>query len=186
MKNKLEVFSYNGAVPKIHKKAYIHPSAVIIGDVSIGDNCFIGPNVVLRGDNGKIDIRANSSVQDNCVVHSSTGYETILHEYSRVGHSAILHGCEIKSWAVIGMASVLLDGSIIEEYSLIGSMSFVKKGMLIPTKHLALGSPCVVKRELTVKEMEKNREVTMEYVGYPNTYFKTSRSVEPIYFDESN
>ena len=180
---KLRVFSFKGRIPKIHKSSYIHPSAILIGNVFISDNCFIGPNAVLRADNGSITILENSSVQDNCVIHSSTGHNVILRPYSRVGHSAVLHGCEIHSWAVIGIGATIMDGASIGEQSLIGAKSFVRKNDVIPPKSLVVGVPGIVKRELTWKEMEESRLVTLEYVAFPKFYKETSEETEPIYFD---
>lgn len=184
MQHGIKVLSLRGKTAKIHKTAYIHPTVIIIGDVFIDKNCFIGPNVVLRADNGYIKIMENSSIQDNCVVHSSHGENVTLHPYSRIGHNVVLHGCEIQSWAVIGIGSTIMDKAVVGSYSIVGGMSFVKKNDIIPPKKLVVGIPAIVKRELNEKELEASKKVTFEYVNLPQEYFSHSYLSEPLYFDD--
>lgn len=183
-KNKYSVIALKGERARIHKTAYVHPSVTIIGDVFIGANCFIGPNVVLRADNGRIKVLENSSIQDNCVVHSSLGIDVLLHPYSRVGHNVVLHGCEIESWAVIGIGSTVMDGAVVGAGSIVGGMSFVRKNQVIPPNQIAVGIPAVAKRELTEQEKADSRTVTIEYVNLPADYQLRSEVVEPIYFGD--
>ena len=182
--NKFKVLSLRGKVPIIHVTAYIHPTATLIGDVQIGENCFVGPNVVMRADNGSIVMKEHSNLQDNCVVHSSEGHNVHIASFARIGHNAVLHGCTIDSWAVIGIGSTVMDGATVCEYSIVGGSSFVKAHSTIPAKCLAIGIPAIYKKSLTEEQIASSMKVTREYVELPKTYKESGVEVEPIYVGE--
>ena len=104
----MPVYSIEGVIPVVHPSAYVHPSAVLIGDVWIGPNCYVGPAASLRGDFGRVVLKEGSNIQDTCVMHAFPGMDTVIERNGHVGHGAILHGCTIEDDVLIGMGYVLL------------------------------------------------------------------------------
>lgn len=158
-----QIFSFDGIVPVAHPSAWLHPSATLIGDVIIGPACYVGPGAVLRGDFGRIEMRAGSNIQDNCVAHSFPDADVIVEEEGHIGHGAILHGCTVGRNAMVGMNSVVMDRAVVGTNSIIGAMSFVKTGMEIPDGCLVMGSPARVVRALSEAEIAWKREGTLIY-----------------------
>ena len=157
------VFSIDGVTPVVDPSSYVHPSAVLIGDVIIGKNCYVGPGACLRGDFGRIVIGDGANVQDSCIMHGFPGTDTVVEENGHIGHGAILHGCRVRRGALIGMNSVINDNAEIGESAIVAAMSFVKAEMVVPPRMLAAGSPARVMRELTALEMAWKAEGTRTY-----------------------
>ena len=155
--NRPLVYTFEGITPVVDPTAYVHPSAVLIGDVIIGPGCYIGACAVLRGDFGRIELHRDANVQDNCVVHSLPDFDCVMEERSHIGHGAIVHGCHIGRDVLIGMNAVILDRAVIGEQTIIGAMAFVKVRGEIPPRVLASGVPARVVRELTAKDFEWKR-----------------------------
>jgi phenylacetic acid degradation protein len=147
------VYSIDGIIPVVDPTAFVHPQAVLIGDVIVGAGCYIGPMASLRGDFGRIVVGAGSNIQDSCVLHAYAEADLIIEPGSHVGHTAVLHGCTIRSGAFIGILSVVLDGAVIGEKALVGANSLVTAGFQAPPRHLLLGSPAKVIRELNETEL---------------------------------
>jgi phenylacetic acid degradation protein len=141
-------YSIEGVRPVVHPGAFVHPEAVLIGDVHVGDGAYVGPFASLRGDFGRIVVGAGSNVQDSCTLHCFPGAVCELAPEAHVGHGAILHGCHIGSFAMIGMNAVVMDDAAIGEEALVGAGAFVPAGMEVPARHLAAGNPAKVVREL--------------------------------------
>jgi len=139
---------YNGKVPTVHPTAFVAPTAVLIGDVEIGEKASIWFGVVIRGDNGPIRIGARSNVQDNAVIHVSENNRTIVGEDVTIGHCATMEDCTIENGALIGTNSVVLNGATVGRRSLIAAGSVVSAGAKIPPESLAAGVPAVVKKKL--------------------------------------
>ncbi len=133
-------------VPKVHPSAYIAPTAVIVGDVTVEEGVSIWENAVLRGDVDRIVVGKNSNIQDCAVVHVSTGVPTIIGENVTVGHGAIVHAATIRDNVIIGMNAVVLDNVEVGEGSIIGAGAVVTPGTKIPPKSLAVGIPAKVIR----------------------------------------
>jgi carbonic anhydrase/acetyltransferase-like protein (isoleucine patch superfamily) len=148
------ILSYNGKTPKIGKGVFIAPSASIIGDVEIGDGASIWFGAVLRGDEAGIRIGANTSVQDNAVIHVYEGHDTIIEDHVTIGHGAILEACYVKSGALIGMNAVVLERVTIGSQALVAAGSVVLEGQEIPDGMLAAGAPAKVKRPLEGRSKE--------------------------------
>lgn len=144
----MPVYAFEGIVPVVHPTTYLHPTAVLIGDVTIGPRCYIGPGASLRGDFGRITIDGDSSVQDNCTLHTGAGSDCIVRRGATIGHGAILHGCVVGVNTLVGMHSVVLDGSDIGEESLVAALSLVKYDSVFPARSLIAGNPARVVREL--------------------------------------
>jgi phenylacetic acid degradation protein len=160
---RLRVWSINGVTPVVDPSAFVHPSAVLIGDVVVGPGCYIGPAASLRGDFGRLVIQAGANVQDGCVLHGFPGTDTVIEEDGHVGHGAILHGCVIRKNALIGMNAVINDNAVIGESSIVAAMAFVKASMVVPPRTLVAGTPARIVRELTEQELAWKVEGTQSY-----------------------
>ncbi len=156
-------YEIDGIRPVVNPDAYVHPTAVLIGDVIIAAGCYIGPCAVLRGDFGPIRIHANANLQDTCVMHGFPGIETVIEAHGHIGHGAVLHGCVVKKHAMVGMNSVLMDEAEIGEYSIVGAMAFVKGEAKFPPRSLIVGSPAKLLRQLSDTEIAWKREGTEVY-----------------------
>ena len=148
----MSTFEFEGLRPVIYPGAFVHPSAVLIGDVIVGIGSYVGPCASLRGDFGRIEIGAGANVQDNCTVHSFPGKLVVIEDHAHVGHGAVLHGCHVGQNALVGMNSVVMDRSRIGADSIIGASSFVKSGTEIEAGTLWLGSPAKFVRMVTEEE----------------------------------
>lgn len=150
-------------IPVVHPEAYVHPTAVLIGDVVIGPRCYVGPVASLRGDFGRIVLEAGSNVQDTCVMHGFPGADTRVEEDGHVGHGAVLHGCVVGRNALIGMNAVVMDKARIGADAFVAASSFVKAGFEVPDGHLVAGVPARVLRPLTPEELQWKRSGTRAY-----------------------
>jgi phenylacetic acid degradation protein len=174
------IYSIDGVVPVVDPNAFVHPDAVLIGDVEVGPDCYIGPNASLRGDMGRIVIGAGSNVQDGCVLHCFPGRETVLAPGAHVGHSAVLHGCRIGSGVLVGINAVVMDEVVVGDRAFIGAHSFVKTGMTVPSGSLAAGSPARIVRELTETELAWKANGTTIYQELARRSRETLTRVEPL------
>lgn len=147
------VYAFERIVPVVDPDSYVYPTATLIGDVIVGARCFVGPGAVMRGDLGRLIMEAGSSLQDNCVVHTSFGVDTVLAEGAIVGHGAILHGCLIGRRALIGMNAVVMDGAEIGAEAIIGALTFVPARFKVPSRIMAFGAPVKLRRALTGREV---------------------------------
>lgn len=158
-----KVYSIDGVTPVIHPTAYVHPTAVLIGDVIIGPCCYVGPGACLRGDFGRLIMEEGSNLQDTCVVHGFPGSDTVIEVDGHVGHGAVIHGARVGRNALIGMNAVVMDGAVIGESSIVAAMSFVKTGMQVPPRSLVMGMPAKVVRSLSDEEIKWKSKGTAEY-----------------------
>lgn len=147
--------------PKIATSAYLDPRCSVIGDVHIGERSSLWPGVVARGDVNRIRIGCESNIQDNCVLHNSHdseylpgGTPLLIGDRVTVGHSAILHGCEIGDLCLIGMGAVVLDRTVIEPEVMLGAGALVPGGKVLRSGYLYTGSPARQSRELSDRERE--------------------------------
>lgn len=173
-------YAIDGVIPVVSPQAYVHPTAVLIGDVIIEEGVYIGPNACLRADFGRIHIQKNANVQDNCVIHGFPNSVTQVAEYGHIGHGAILHGCQIGKNVLVGMNSVILDEASIAENCIIGANSTVKAKADIPANHLVVGSPARVIRELDAKEIAWKSKGTQEYIRLAERCLTTLQEVQPL------
>jgi len=175
-----KIYEIDGIVPVIDPKSFVHPDAVIIGDVIIGAHCYIGPCASLRGDFGRIIVKDGSNIQDSCTVHSFPDKQAIVEEEGHVGHGAILHGCTVKKNALVGMNSVVMDDAIVGENSWIAANSFIKSGMEIPANTLVSGSPGRIIRTLTEQEIAWKSKGSQGYRQLAQRSLNSLRPVEPL------
>ena len=176
----MPIYEFEGIRPVVDPSAFVHPTAVLIGDVIIGRGCLVGPCAVMRGDIGRLVMKAGSNLQDNCVVHSFPGDDTVIEEDGHIGHGAVLHGCTIKKNVMVGMNAVVMDGAVIGENSFVAAMSFVKAGMKVPANVVVAGCPATVIKELDEQSIKWKSEGTRIYQHLALRYAATSHECEPL------
>lgn len=181
-----KVYSIDGVTPVIHPGAFVHPEAVLIGDVIVEEGCYVGPCASLRGDFGRIIVRRGSNVQDNCTLHSLPGFSSIIGADGHIGHGAIVHSAELGSNVLVGMNAVVMDHAKIGNSAMIGAMSFVKAGAEIPARHLAAGVPARVMRELSADELALKIEGTRKYQELARRCLASLRPAEPLTQSEAS
>ena len=128
---KLTVYTINGLTPVVDPTAFVHPSAVLIGDVIVGPGVYVGPCASLRGDFGRLEVRAGANIQDCCVMHGFPGTDTIVEEDGHIGHGAILHACTIESACLIGMHATVLDKAVVRRHAMVGAGAVVSPGKIV-------------------------------------------------------
>jgi carbonic anhydrase/acetyltransferase-like protein (isoleucine patch superfamily) len=138
------VYEIEGVAPRIDPEAYIHPDAVVIGDVTIGPESSVWPHAVLRGDYGTITIGAATSVQDGTVVHAGPGFPTVIGDGCVIGHIVHLEGCLLEDESLVGSGSVVLHHAVISHGATVGANAVVPNNMVVPEGALALGVPAKV------------------------------------------
>jgi phenylacetic acid degradation protein len=176
----LTVYAIDGVTPVVDPTAFVHPTAVLIGDVIVGPGCYIGPLASLRGDFGRLEIRAGANIQDTCVLHAYPGTDAIVEEDGHIGHGAVLHGCIVQRNALIGMNAVVNDNAVIGESAIVAAMAFVKAGTVVPPRSLAAGVPAKVLRALTEQEMAWKVEGTKSYQDLSRRSLATLRATAPL------
>ncbi len=182
----LRVYSIDGIIPVVDPTAYVHPSAVLIGDVIIGPNCYVGPCASLRGDFGRLILEAGANLQDTCVMHGFPGTDTVVGENGHIGHGAVLHGCRIGNNALIGMNAVIMDNALVGESSIVAASAFVKASQEIPARTLAAGVPAKVIRPLTEAEMTWKTDGTRTYQELTRRCLATLLETTPLSAVEAN
>jgi phenylacetic acid degradation protein len=174
----VKVYEIDGVRPVVHPTAYVHPSAVLIGDVIVGPRCYIGPAASLRGDFGRLILEQGANLQDTCVMHGFAGEDTVVEVDGHIGHGAVLHGCRIGRNAMVGMNAVVMDRASVGEESIVAAMSFVKAGMIIPPRSMVMGTPAKVMRALTDDEVKWKSFGTRQYHELAVRSLQTMREVE--------
>src|SRR5436189_1793545 len=150
--------------PRLGAGTYVATGAVVIGDVTLGDNASVWYNAVVRGDINRIVVGEGSNIQDNAVLHLADDFPCILGKFVTVGHSAIVHACTVGDECLIGMGAIILDGAEIGDQCLIGAKSLVTQFMKIPPGSLVLGSPGKIVKTLTPEERADLKYWATKYV----------------------
>jgi carbonic anhydrase/acetyltransferase-like protein (isoleucine patch superfamily) len=163
--------SFQGLLPQIASSAYIDPSAVVIGDVIIGERSSVWANVSVRGDVNSIRIGDETSVQDNTVIHADQPvYQCLIGNRVTVGHGVILHGCVVEDDAVVGMGAIVLNGAKIGNGAVVAAGAVVPEGMDVPAGMLAMGMPAKVRREVSFDERTRFSKGAEGYVALAAIY----------------
>jgi phenylacetic acid degradation protein len=176
----LRVYAIDGIVPVVDPTAYVHPSAVLIGDVIVGPGCYVGPCASLRGDFGRLILERGANLQDTCVMHGFPGTDTVVEEDGHIGHGAVLHGCRIGRNALVGMNAVIMDNAVIGESSIVAASAFVKAGAEIPPRSLAAGMPAKVIRALSDEEIAWKVDGTRTYQDLARRSLATMTECDPL------
>jgi carbonic anhydrase/acetyltransferase-like protein (isoleucine patch superfamily) len=167
------VRAYLGTMPRIGADTFLAETAVVVGDVVVGARSSVWYGAVIRGDVFHIRIGDETSVQDNAVIHVTTGRNaTVVGNRVTIGHSATLHGCTVADRCIIGMGAIILDSAEIGERCIVGAGSLVPPGSRIPPGTLALGSPARPKRDLTAEELAWLEVSAAHYVELARNYLR--------------
>ena len=168
---------FEGVLPTVASSAFIDESAVVIGDVVIGEDSSVWPITAIRGDVNIIRIGNATNIQDGSVLHGSHasefnpgGAELHIGDYVTVGHKVLLHGCRIGNLCLIGMGSIVMDNAIVEDQVIVGSGSLVTPGKILESGYMYLGSPAKKARTLTDREKESLAYTANYYVSLKNKY----------------
>ena len=175
-----EVYAIDGIIPVVDPSAFIHPTAVLIGDVVVGPECYVGPGASLRGDLGQIVLETGVSFQDGCIAHGFVGNQTIVREHAGVGHGAVLHGCTLERRSLVGMNAVVMDGAVIGEESIVAALAFVRAEFQVPPRSLAAGIPAKILRELTQEEIDWKWTGVEEYLRIVRRSHASLEKVEAL------
>ena len=173
-------YSFDGFIPVVHESAFVHPQAVVTGNVIIGRDVYIGPGAMLRGDWGSIHISDGCNIQENCVIHMFPGLSVVLEESAHIGHGAIIHGAHIGKNCLVGMNSVLLDRVIVGEGSIIGALTLVPEGMVIPARSVVVGNPARIVKEVSDEMLRWKSEGTALYQRLPAQMRAGALPCEPL------
>jgi carbonic anhydrase/acetyltransferase-like protein (isoleucine patch superfamily) len=171
------IYALGDVEPTIDSTAYIHPDAVVIGEVTIGPESSVWPCAVLRGDPGGIVIGARTSVQDGTVVHTTPIHPTRIGSECVIGHNVHLEGCDIGDGSLIGSGAIVLNGAIIESQALVGAGALVSGGMVVPSRAMALGVPATIKPDAVNPELHIALGMQM-YVERGRTYRAQLRRID--------
>lgn len=161
---------YLGRAPVIHPTAFVAPGAVVIGDVTLGEESSVWYNSVLRADINTIKIGPRSNIQDGSVIHLADDFGTYVGELVTVGHKAILHACTVADEVLVGMGAIVLDGAEIGARSIIGAGALVTQYKKIPPGSLVLGSPAQVARQLDLEEQRTIKHWAEKYAELSKIY----------------
>ena len=162
---------FGGKTPRLHPSVFVMESAVVVGDVEIGEESSLWCGAVVRGDVNAIRIGARTNVQDLSVVHvTSHTHPTTIGDDVTVGHRVTLHGCTVHDRCLIGIGAVVLDGAVVGPDAMVGAGSLVPPGMVVPPGTLVLGAPARVKRPLTPDEIAHLRDSAGSYAAYARQY----------------
>ena len=162
--------AYKEMSPRLGARAWVDPSAQVIGDVELGEDAGVWMNTVVRGDVNRIRVGARTNLQDACVVHVTARFPTTLAEEVTVGHSVTLHGCTIERLCLIGIGAVVLNGAVVGEESIVAAGALVPEGTRVPPRSVVMGSPAKVRRPVTEEERDGLRRYAERYVGYKEHY----------------
>lgn len=169
--------TYKQYTPQLGNKVWVDPSAVVIGDVQVGDDCSIWPCTVIRGDMHQIRIGKRCSIQDGSVLHithagpfNADGYPLSIGDDVTVGHKVILHGCTLGNRILVGMGAIVMDGAVVEDEVVIGAGSLVSPGKVLKSGYLYMGSPAKAARPLTEEEKSFFSYSSANYVRLKDTY----------------
>jgi phenylacetic acid degradation protein len=181
-----KVYAIDGIVPVVDPSAFVHPSAVLIGDVIVGPRAYVGPAACLRGDFGRIVVEEGANIQDTCMLHGFPGKDTVVGAEVTVGHGAVLHGCVVRRGALIGMNCVVNDNAEVGEDAVVAALAFVKAEARIPARSLAAGIPAEVLRELSAQEIQWKRDNMLLYQQLAERSAGTMQEVEALTEAEPN
>ena len=173
----MSIYEFEGKRPQIGETSFVHPAAVLIGGVTIGENCYIGPGAVLRGDFGYIEVDDGSNIQENCVIHTFPEVTARLGRDSHIGHAAIVHGSKIKENVLVGMGAILHEGVEISENCIIGSGCVVTANQIIPAGKLVIGIPGKIVGDVSPERTKAKGAGTKLYQTLPRRYKATLKLI---------
>lgn len=174
------LYEFNGYRPVVHRTAFVHPQAVVTGNVVIGADVYIGPGAALRGDWGEIVIKAGCNVQENCTIHMFPGVKVVLHPGAHIGHGAIIHGATIGSNCLVGMNAVVMDDVQLGDGCIVGALSFLPEGSIWEPRKVIVGNPARAVKDVSDEMLAWKTEGTGLYQQLPGQLHATLRECEPL------
>lgn len=182
------IYQFNGIKPIIDSSSFIHPQAVVTGNVTIGKDVYIGPGAALRGDWGKIIIEDGCNVQENCTVHMFPGSTVLLKKGAHIGHGAVIHGAVIGKNCLVGMNAVVMDEVELGDECIVGALAFIKQGEKIAARSLMAGNPAKIIKQVSDEMMLWKTNGTALYQQLPQQCFTTLQECEPLrsYHEQQN
>ena len=168
----MSIYEFENKKPNIGSGTFIFDSADVIGDVIIGNNCYIGPGARIRGDYGSIRIGSDTAIEENVVIHARPNEITTIENNVTIGHASIIHNAIIHGWAVIGMGAIISDWAEIGEWAVVAEGAVVKNGQKIPNKAIAVGVPAKVISEIS-------NDYKKQWTKYKHIYSDLAKSRFP-------
>lgn len=173
-------YAFNGFIPVVHPSSFVHPQAVVTGNVTIGKDVYIGPGAAIRGDWGGIVIEDGCNVQENCTIHMFPGVTVYLRAGAHIGHGAIIHGATIGKNCMIGMNSVIMDEVEMGDECIVGALTFIKANEKIPARSLVVGNPGKIIKTVTDEMINWKTIGTRLYQHLPEECFQYLTPCEPL------
>jgi phenylacetic acid degradation protein len=173
----MPLYEFEGRRPCIAPSAYVHPWAVLIGNVIIGENCFIGAGAVIRADWGELIVGEGSNIQENAIIHAGFSATNVLGNNSHIGHGAILHNCLLDEHVMVGMGAIVNDNAHIGDGAVIGAGSVVPPRAEIPPRKVVMGVPAKVVRDVDPGMEEFTWAGTRMYQALPDRYRDSLKEV---------
>jgi carbonic anhydrase/acetyltransferase-like protein (isoleucine patch superfamily) len=175
----MRVRPFSGNRPQFGARVFVAATAVLVGDVELGDDVSVWYGAVLRADLREIRVGARSNIQDNVTIHvDSPDDPTLIAQDVTIGHAAILHGCRVDRGALIGMQSTVLNGAVIGEEAVVAAGSLVPPGMVVPPRSLVAGVPAKVRRDITAEELDHMRRGVAVYLELKGRYLAAADECE--------
>jgi phenylacetic acid degradation protein len=179
-------YSFKGFVPVVHPSSFVHPQAVVTGNVIIGKHVYIGPGAAIRGDWGAIIIEDGCNVQENCTIHMFPGVTVYLKEGAHIGHGAVVHGATIGRNCLVGMNAVIMDNVELGDDCIVGALSFIKAGEKIAPRSLLVGNPAKIIKQVSDDMIAWKTTGTRLYQALPHEMQEHATPCEPLHEIEAN
>ena len=173
-------YEFNGYKPVVHQSSFVHPLASVTGNVIIGKDVYIGPAAAIRADWGQIIIEDGCNVQESCTLHMFPGVTVFLKEGSHIGHGAVIHGATIGKNCLVGMNAVIMDNVQLGDECIVGALSFIKAGEIIPARSMVAGSPAKIIKQVSDEMLAWKTTGTKLYQQLPVEMFETWKQCEPL------
>lgn len=164
------ILDYKGKRPNIGRNVFIAPTAVVVGDVQLGDHSSVWFGAVLRGDMAPVTVGKKTNIQDNCIVHVDAGHPVVIGDNVTVGHNAVVHGCTVEDNCLIGMSAVVLNDACIKKGSVVAAGSVVRERSVVGPGHLVAGVPAQLKKELPEASREDVPQSVLNYLDLAADY----------------
>lgn len=174
------IYQFKEHIPVIHETAFIHPQAVVTGNVIIGKHVYVGPGAAIRGDWGQIIIEDGCNVQENCTIHMFPGITVRLHEAAHIGHGAIIHGATIGRNCLVGMNSVIMDNVVLGDECIVGALSMIKADEIFEARSLIVGNPAKKIKEVSDEMISWKTKGTELYQQLPAEMHAYWKACEPL------
>ena len=174
------VYRFRDFIPVVHPSSFIHPQAAVTGNVIIGRDVYIGPGAAIRGDWGQVVIEDGCNVQENCTIHMFPGVTVLLKESAHIGHGAIIHGATIGKNCLVGMNAVIMDNVQLGDECIVGALTFIKAGEIIPSRSMVVGNPHKIIKQVTSEMITWKTEGTRLYQQLPADMKKGWEACEPL------